>query len=313
MAAQKGELVTREGIAVQVKRMLGRPRARALPARFLGESWRVHKLDADSKNPKAYPLWTAALLNAYREELTRVLDEAVFGRGADLRELFDLRETFANKEMAKVYGMTSLTSTDFVKVPLDANRAGVLTLGAVIAANSPADRSSPTYRGVWIRERVLCQEVPAPPENVDNSLNKPPAAGQKPRTLREQLEQHRQDPACAGCHAFIDPLGLTFENFDAIGVYRANENGLPVDANGELDGRKFRGARELALALKDEPRAMSCLAHELYAFATGHEATEGEKGVVEALQDQFVSAKHAFVPLVTEVVTSGGFRFLAAP
>jgi hypothetical protein len=306
-AAGKGQLLTPEGLTAQVRRMLEMPRARSLPVRYFGESWKVAKLGVDDKSTTVYPLWTDAVLRGYRGEFARLLEDKVFDRPGDLRGLFDARETFVNSAIGKVY-KTPTTSTDFVKMALDQNRAGVLTTGAVISANSPGERSSPTYRGVFVRERVLCQEIPPPPPDVNDELPAGQAAG---TTLREQLEQHRRNPACAGCHSIIDPIGLTFENFDGIGAYRTMDNGQLIDSAGELDGAPFNSVREMATALRNDPRTASCIAEQLYDFATGHRHTAGEAGVVAALSDGFAAQGHDFKNLIAGVATSVGFRYLA--
>src|SRR5690606_9916586 len=137
--------------------------------------------------------------------------DLVFRRDADVRELFSAPRTFVNSELAALYAAEAAgaSAVAFVPVqpPADGPRAAVLTLGALLAMNAHQTETSPTLRGKYVRERVLCQEVPPPPDDVDTSLDE--ATGTA-RTLRERLERHRTDPACAGCHAFIDPPGFLF-------------------------------------------------------------------------------------------------------
>ena len=112
--------------------------------------------------------------------------------------------------------------------------AGILTNHAL------ASRTSPTLRGVFVRERILCQDIPPPPPNVDVNLAEP-APGAEAQTTRERLAEHRENPVCAGCHAFFDPIGLSFEHYDGIGAYRDTENGLPIDASADEDNRNVGG------------------------------------------------------------------------
>ncbi len=305
-AAAAGKLVTSDGLNAEAKRLLVQARARGVVTRHFSESWGVAIMGEPDKSKTAYPMWNAAVVRAYKEEFRRVLEDIVFDRPRDVRGVFDGRETFANRDLASVYGMT-LTAPEFTRVSLDANRSGLFTSGAVVAANSPSDRTSPTRRGAFIRERILCQIVPAPPPDVNTDLPPPNAA--KPASLRERLEQHRKDPACTPCHAVIDPPGLTLENFDAIGVFRTRDNGSMIDASGLVDGQSFQNAREFAASLKGNESAGRCIAHELYAQAAAHEPTEGEHGVIDSLYDQVAANGFTFQDLVVRLVASNGFRY----
>jgi hypothetical protein len=310
-AAGRGELVTSAGLATQVGRMLGMPRGRGLINRFLAQSWNISRLDESDKDKTTFPLWSAALLSGFREEFRRQLDDIVFTRQADLREIFDGRNTFVNRDVSKLYGMTA-PSSDFVRAPLDTHRSGLFTSGAAIAANSPRDRSSPTKRGVFVLERLLCQGIPAPPANVDTSaLNDPKKTANFP-TVRAKLDAHRSEPACANCHGLFDPLGYALENFDGIGAFRTTENGVTIDATGTLGTQKFDGGRDLANWIHDDPRATHCMARRLYEFGVGHVIDPGETGVVDALDDGYAGAKYNFQQLAASTVTSAGFRYMAA-
>ena len=187
-------------------------------------------------------------------------------------------------------------------------RVGLLTSAAVIAANSPTDRTSPTYRGVFVLERVLCEEPPPPPANVSTELPADPGL-----PLRQRLEQHRSDPACKACHGLFDPLGLTFEGFDAIGRERTLDAGLPVDTSGTFGDKTFTGVKDLAAYLASDPRTERCFAHQLSDYATGHAETPGEAGVVDSLRDALVGGGYRFDSLVQALTKGPSFRYLAKP
>lgn len=306
-AAAAGDLVTDEGLSREVDRMMASPRARRLPVQFFAEAWNVAKLSADDKNPAVYPQWNDAVADALRSEFERVIDDLVFEREGDLLDLLDGRETWVNGTLAPLYGLQT-TGTDFVRVALGDERAGLLTSGAVIAANSPSDRSSPTHRGVFVLERVLCEHVPPPPVDVDDSL---PATGMVGETLRERLEAHRSDPACAGCHGLFDPMGFTFETFDGIGGWRDDENGAPIDSTGAFEGKTYTRAADLATALRADPRAARCMVQQLYEYATGHHPTEDEAPAVSASLEAFQTSGRRFHALVKSIVLSRGFRELS--
>jgi hypothetical protein len=306
--AASTDLTSVDAIATQARRMLQDPRARGAVTGFFGELWHVNNLTVDAKDVSVFPKWNADLLGDYREEFRRFLENVAFDQPADMRALFDSRTTFVNGRLADAYGMGTGTG-DFVQTALSDSRAGLITSGAVMAATAKAVRSSPTERGVWVLENVLCESVPPPPANViveikdaDHSL-----------TVREQLEAHRSNPACAGCHTLFDPLGLTFESFDGIGLYRTQDNGKPIDTSGSYNGTPLAGARDLASQIAQDPRAYSCMAKKLFAYAAGHEAGAGETGALSAISDAFTLANRRYQDLLVQVVTSPAFRYLSKP
>jgi glutathione S-transferase len=306
-AAGAGKLTSKAGVEAEVNRMLGKTRARSVASRFLAELWDVVELELDQKDTTVYPTWSPALLDAYRREFETFVEDLVFDRDGDIRELFDGRNTFGDTTLAKAYGMTGGTSS-FSKLPLPAGRFGLLTSGAVMAANAKPDRTSPTLRGVFVLERILCKEVPPPPADVDDVL---PADQNLP--VRERLAQHRTNPACAGCHSLFDPIGLTFENFDGIGLFRTTDAGKTIDASGDFEGRSLSNMGEVASFLRNHPRVGPCVAEKFYTFAAGHEVDHGEEGVVEALGDALAAANHRFRKLLVETASSTAFRTFASP
>jgi hypothetical protein len=181
-------------------------------------------------------------------------------------------------------------------------------MAAVLSLNAHQSVTSPTLRGRFIREYLLCQDIPPPPPGVSTSL--PPTMGQK-TTLRQRLEAHRQDPACRGCHSLMDPLGLSLENFDAVGTFRERDGDLPIDASSELDGRAVQGAAELGAALRDNPRLPLCMARQLYRYATGHLELAEEQEQVLGLGARLAQSGGRFQALLRHLVLSDGFRYAA--
>ncbi|MCA9618150.1 MAG: DUF1588 domain-containing protein [Myxococcales bacterium] len=305
-AAAADRLVTPEGIRAEVARMLEHDKAGDVATRFFGEAWFVAKLDFTDKNTDVVPEWTPDLVAAYQQEFDLVLRD-LLARDADIMEIFTGTETFVNPLLATAYGMSEPSGEDFAPASLPTTRAGLLTSGAVVSAISPSDRTSPTRRGKFILEQVLCDDVPPPPPNVDDTIEAPtPEEG---LTLKEKLAQHREDPACAGCHDMIDPIGFTLENFDAVGAYRELDNGSPVDASGQLGDETLDGVSDLVDYVVADPRTTACIAERLYAFASGHEAAAGEPAVVELVAEAFAS-HHSFKTLLTELLVSDAFRYL---
>ncbi len=193
-AASKNALVDDTGLSTQLTRLLDQDRAQGLAGRFFGEAWNVNRLQAQSKSVELYPEWTDAVATAARAEFSAFLTDLTATRKADLRELFTGRTGFPSAALTPIYG--SLTQSNSpTPLSLGSARSGLLTSAAVIAANSPTDRTSPTYRGVFVLERVLCVEPPPPPPNVRTELPSDPTL-----PLRQRLGQHRADPACRACH-----------------------------------------------------------------------------------------------------------------
>jgi hypothetical protein len=250
-----------------------------------------------------------------QKETAALVDDVMFGHDADLREFLDTRSAFLNDELAKLYGLPPVgvaVGKDLVKTALgdDSPRTGFLTQGSFLALNAHATTTSPTRRGKFVREALLCQAIPAPPADVNPTFPADPA-GTK-RTMREKLEQHRKDPSCAGCHQLTDPIGLAFENFDAIGAYRTMDAGKPIDASGELDGMRFTDARQLSRNLRNLPGTGQCLARNLFRYATGHVETDGEEPALAAVLGTYEKSGDHLRPLVQALVASPAFLYAEA-
>ena len=235
-------------------------------------------------------------------------------RDTDVRGVFTTRRTFVNSELAELYGVTADGATPItfvpVELPEDGPRAGLLTLGAFLAMNAHETETSPTLRGKYLRERVLCEDVPPPPDDVDIDITPDPNA--EPKTLRERLEEHRKNPQCAGCHAIIDPPGMLFENFDSVGAWRTEDNGYPIDATGDLDGEPLANARELADMLVDDDRVGRCMVTQLYRHAQSRLDADGEEAAINDLDAVFADNGYRFRELLVALVTHESFRYLKA-
>jgi hypothetical protein len=221
--------------------------------------------------------------------------------------------TFANQRLGQHYG-TAVSGPDFQRISLSTTpRLGVLGQVSFLMGNSHPAFTSPTKRGVWVLEQLLCDGPPPPPPNI--SPLTAPATG---ATVRETLEQHRKDPTCAACHKVFDPIGLGLENFDALGGYREAEAGQPVDASGNLlvrdanGGSKetsFSGLRELATLLSQDARLQNCLAEQMLTYAVGR-SFQGPSGhhYAETLVQSAGAAQPGVRDLLKAVVQSDAFR-----
>jgi hypothetical protein len=278
---------------------------------FRGSLLKLDRLDNLSRDPMVFPLVTATLGASMRGEVLRMLDDVVFGRDADVREMFDTRVTYVNGDLARLYNLPGVTGATLARVELPAAgpRAGVLTTAGFLALNAHATVTSPTLRGRFIRQFLLCEDINPPPEGVQAALPlEPPDAPR--RTLRQRLEMlHLTNPTCASCHVRMDPLGFGLENFDALGIYRTTDNGLPVDPRGDVDGRAFRNARELGGLLREHPRVAECLVRQTYRYAAGHLDTDGEARPLAALTESFARDGHRFRAMLAGLVASDAFRY----
>lgn len=314
-AAEGGVLSSPEGVHGEALRLLEDPRARRAVRSFFAQYFDLPRLaNVRERNPELYPQFTPSLVVAMRTEMELVIDDVVFGREADVRELFRTRRTFVNLELADLYdldveGVTPITFVP-VELPEDGPRGGILTLGAFLTMNAHPTETSPTLRGKYIRERLLCDLVPPPPPGVSTDI--PPPTGE-PRTLRERLEAHRARPDCAACHVVIDPPGYLFEGFDSIGRVRTHDHGFPVDTSGDLDGAPLANGRELGEVLASDPRVSVCITRQLFRHVHGRLERDGEEAAIRALAADFLAGGSRFLDLLLAFVTSDAFRYAAPP
>ena len=314
-AALAGELGTPEGVREHATRMIEDPRARRAVQAFFAQYLDLARLEGleGQRDPALYPAMSDTLARSMRTEIELLVDDLVFRRDADVRELFRTRRTFVNDELAALYGVEAEGASPIafvpVELPADGARAGVLTLGAFLAMNAHPTETSPTLRGKYVRERVLCELVPPPPPEVDTTLAPDPGM---PRTLRERLELHRSEAVCAACHAAIDPPGFLFEGFDSIGAERTHDNGYPVDTSGELDGTPLTRARDLGELIAEDPRVSTCMVRQLYRHAAGRLEVRGEEAAILELEQRFAASGHRFVDLLIELASSDVYRRVRA-
>ncbi|MEM6994514.1 MAG: DUF1588 domain-containing protein, partial [Myxococcota bacterium] len=291
--------------------LLERPEAREQVGRFYTELLRIGDLRDKGKDTDLFPLWDDATAASMHAETLRMVDHVVFGGGGDIRTLFDADFTFADDNIAALYGIEAPEAPwSQVALPDDSDRAGILTMPAFLSATSFTTRNSPTRRGLFVQDRLLCFEIPPPPPDVDANLPDP-AVGV---TLRERLEQHMTDDACAACHALTDPIGFAFEGFDAIGVARALDNGQPIDTTGEISGvGSFAGAAELGALLRNDPRVPGCMLDNLFVYALGYSDTGAYADGLLPLHDAFVDYEHDLQSIVVELTVSPLFARVGPP
>ncbi|MEM7154157.1 MAG: DUF1592 domain-containing protein [Myxococcota bacterium] len=311
--AEAGLLSDADGITEAAWRLLERPGARESLGHFFGEVWRLRNLPSLPKDLGTFPQWSPELAEAMRRETLALVDDLVWEQEADFREVFTADYTFVNAQLGYHYGLPQAASLgeDFTRVELGGHdgRAGLFGQASFASLLSHVSSTSPTLRGKFVLENILCRTVPPPPPGVVTDL--PPT--DEATTMRERLEIHMSDPTCRGCHAMMDPIGFGLENYDGIGAFRTEDNGYPIDASAEIDGEPFDGAAGLGKAVAEIPGTSGCLVRNLYRHATGHIETPGEASSINILQDSFIESGYRMQDLMVEIAASPAFRLVAEP
>jgi hypothetical protein len=312
-AAEAGSLATADGVRAAAERLIADPKAERSVAIFTSELFDSSRLLEAQKDTHLFPTWRESLKQAMREELERRVLDMVYARKGDFLSLYDERKTFVNDELAAFYGLPVRGQPGFypAEFPLESKRAGLLGAGAILAGTGMPQRNSPTVRGKFVAEMLLCRSIRPPPNDVPPL---PLQAGPEV-TMRQRLALHRKGPSCASCHSKMDPLGFGMEDFDSVGLYRTKEGTSPVDASGVfdgpgLDGSSFNGLAELGAALRRQPVLVPCLVSKLYAKALGRSALQLDASSLEELVASFAENQNRFDRLLIALVASESFRFV---
>jgi hypothetical protein len=300
--AENGGLAAPATLSAQASRLLAAAqRSAGLDAMF-EDYVGLSSLATLEKLPDRFPQFSPALAVAMRTETLKNLQQAAQA-GQDFRRVFDSDKSFVNAELASLYGVSGVTGSEFVQVTLPPERRGLLGNASVLSLYAHADVSSPTLRGKFVRQILMCQSIPAPPPDVDTTL---PDEGEA-KTARERLTLHSTNPTCAGCHKLMDPIGLALENFDALGKYRTQDNGQTIDASGELDGSMFTSAAGLSQALAQSPRVTECMARLVFRSAWGRLESATDEGFIQDLSAKFAASTYQVPTLLSQAVTSTNF------
>ncbi len=305
--ARSGKLGAPATLDQQVVRMLKDPKAVALSEVFAPQWLQVRRLEDMKFDAARFPGWNDGLRRAMFQELVLFFD-AIRTEDLSVLTFIDSDFTFVDAALARHYGI-SAAGSGFQRVKLtDPRRGGILTLGAVLAATSDPDRTSLVKRGKWVLETVLATPPPPPIPDAAN-LKEDPESLRLP--LRQRMEKHRADPNCASCHKRMDPLGFGFENYDAIGAWRDNDQGKPVDSAAELpDGRKFKGPVELKALLKEKKAEfIEGFAEKLLTFGLGRGVEHFDGPAVKQIVDAMAKKNYKFSALVAEIVKSYPFQY----
>lgn len=332
-AAEAGRLDTKEGVLAQATSMLGDKRAHGTVAFFFDNLLPIPDLAGLARDTALFPSWSPSIGGALRNEVQRVLEHEIFENNeasapysaGSWPAILTANYTFVNQALLGFYGPdnfapnTSVSGTELKKVRLNPERRlGLLTLGGIMAGGTTSNRTNPVLRGIFVVNRVMCMDLELPtgftPPEID------PYSG---KTARERVAKHTQDNFCAGCHKVIDPLGLPFENYDAIGIYRASEKwtdpnskvayDTPIDASGSVPGVSgtASNAVELVRQLATSERTQECFATHWMHFGYGRSLEERDACNQQSLLTAFKRSGYNVKQLLIALTQTDAFLYRA--
>jgi hypothetical protein len=311
--AASGSLGTPEGLRAAAARLLDSPAGREAIGEFAEQYMRLDRILTQAKDATLFPEYGPGLQAAMARDMRGTWESVAFDDRTSALELFSTTKVVVNTELAQLYGLdtSGLSSSTFQvrALPADGPRLGILGKAGFLSQFANQKEGSPTLRGKFMRDALMCSPIPPPPGDVDVVLEDPPA--NMPMTKRQRLEMHRTSAACAGCHALMDPLGLPLETFDAIGRYRTTDHGLTIDPSGEFEGQPVADARSLGLTIASSAAVAQCLVRKYYSYAVAHEERPVDGSVLNALATSFQASGYKLRELVLDVVSHDAFSTVA--
>jgi hypothetical protein len=305
--AEQGKLHDSEVLQQQVQRMLKDPRSEALLDNFAGQWLFLRNVKSRTPNRDEYPDFDESLRQAFEQE-TNLFLKSIMREDRSVLTLVDADYTFLNERLANFYGVPNVYGNRFRRVQIsDANRRGLLGQGSILLLTSYANRTSVVQRGKWVLENLLASPPPPPPPDIPPLKER--SEGAK-GTFRQQLEEHRKNPFCYGCHARMDPIGFALENFDAIGKWRETDGDLPIDASGSLiDGTKFSGPAGLREGLLKRPENIAyAVSEKLMMYALGRTVEYYDAPALRKIVREAAPSDYRWSAIVLGIVKSAPFQ-----
>jgi hypothetical protein len=307
-AAGRGQLKTPQVLRAQAQRMLADSRSIALVRNFAAQWLYLRNVQAAAPDVNAFPMFDDNLRQAFHRE-TELFVAGELRDDRSVANLLTADYTYVNERLARHYGIPNVYGSHFRRVTIpDETRRGLLGQGSILMVTSYATRTSPVVRGKWLLENILGAPPPAPPPDVPELPGE--GEGGKVISMRERMEKHRSNPACASCHAQMDPLGFALENFDAVGRWRASEGGATIDASGRLpDGTTFDGPAELRQLLagrRDE--FVRTVIEKMLVYALGRGLEYYDMPTVRRIQRDAGAADYRWSSLIQSIVQSTPFQ-----
>jgi hypothetical protein len=332
-AAARGDLATRAGVEKVTRRMLADPRARECLNEFVSQWLRFDRLLTASKDRRKFPLYTRETAVAMTEE-ARIFFSDLVWNNRNFMTLFTADYGYVSPELAGIYGVKAPPKDfDRVSFPAGSERAGVLGQGLFLALTAKPEESSPTARGLFVREQFLCQHVPDPPPGVNTNL--PPVTEAKPQTNRDRMSEHTTNPTCATCHKLVDPIGFGLEKFDATGArrdqfslqFRAAKPGggrgmapktvnLDIDTDGNVAGipySRFSSPAQLGAVLAKSAQCQECVVKQYFRYLAGRLETTADRPLILKAAGDFRNSQFRFQELMVSLMLLREFSGQAVP
>jgi hypothetical protein len=307
--AQRGQLNSPATLEAQVKRMLADERADALVKNFAGQWLYLRNIEKIWPNPDAFPDFDGNLRDSFKKE-SELFFQSIVAEDRSVLDLIDADYTFLNERLARHYGIPNIYGSHFRRVALtDDNRKGFLGQGSILTVTSYATRTAPSIRGKWLLENILGTPPPPPPPNVPDLALKAGGDG-KQLSMREQMEMHRSNAACASCHKFMDPLGFALENFDATGKWRTMDSGSRINASGVTpDGFPLNGPADLRKYIVSRPdQFANTVTEKLLTYALGRGVESYDYPVIRKIVRDSAPGDYKWSSLVIAIAKSTPFQ-----
>lgn len=330
-SAEKGELATRDGIERVARRMLDQPRAHEALDEFTSQWLRFDRLLTASKDRRKFPLYTRETALAMTDEARAFISDLVWN-GRNFMTAFTADYGYVGPELAGVYGVPApAKEIERIPFPKGSERSGLLGQGLFLALTAKPDETSPTARGLYVRDQFLCQHVPDPPPGVNTNL--PAVTADNPQTNRDRMLAHVTNPMCASCHTLIDPIGFGFEKFDAVGARRDNlvlefrapgarrRSGpvktvsLTLNTNGNITGipdSQFSSPADMGAILAGSPQCQECIVKQYFRYSAGRLEGPADRPVIRRALERFQASQFQFQELMLAITAMEGASNVAS-
>jgi hypothetical protein len=315
-AAEAGQLSDRQSIREHAEQLLDtRERSRPILRFFFDSLLPISGLASLKRDSALFPSFTPEIGALLREETLQYLEREILDQGASWPEILVAPYTYLNEPLAAFYGIKGVTGNEFQRVPLDTSkRLGLLTQAGVLAGTTHSNITSPVLRGSFVVQRLLCRSIPLPTGDILAKIKPPePSSG---KTGRERYAAHTTEPVCQSCHQYMDPVGFALENYDAIGMFRTQENGETIDPAGTMpDGQggqmTFNSAVQMARELAGARDTTDCFATNWMSFAYGRSAHELDSCSAATLKHAFEQSDYSVKTLLVELTQTDAFLYLS--
>jgi Protein of unknown function (DUF1592)/Protein of unknown function (DUF1588)/Protein of unknown function (DUF1587)/Protein of unknown function (DUF1585)/Protein of unknown function (DUF1595) len=313
-AAAAGQLTNPAGIRMEAQRLLADPKARDVVRFFFDNLLPISALGSLERDATLYPTFTGKIGTLMRTETQTFLENEIFNGPGTWPGVFTAKYTYVNAELAGYYGLAGVTGDTFQKVMLDpsTHRGGLLTQAGVVSGPVHTNHENPVVRGSFIVQKLMCQLIPRPTGAIAAKVTPPDP--NSAATARQRFSTHSTDPVCHACHQNMDPFGFSLENFNVVGLWRDQENGVTIDASGSapLLGGSFNGAIEMEAALASSEQVQQCFASQWMNFGYGRSLKPEEACGVESVQKTFKDSGYKIQDMLLALTQAEAFLTLPA-